>query len=219
MPSKSDRSKLRSLWERFLNALFVARFPGSARYWEMRYRLGGTSGAGSYGPDRQYKATFLNRFFRVHDVASVIDFGFGDGSQLQDLHVRRYLGFDVSPAAVERCRALFANDSTKEFQLVSDYRGERAQASLSLDVLYHLVEDEVFDLYLARLFSAAERWVIVYATNNEDGRAVRGRHVRDRAFTAIAAERFAEFRLVESPPRPPELDNVDGASFFVFERA
>ncbi|HEX5122731.1 MAG TPA: class I SAM-dependent methyltransferase [Rhodanobacteraceae bacterium] len=202
-----------------MNALFLARFPGSARYWEMRYRLGGTSGAGSYGPDRQYKATFLNRFFRVHEVKSVIDFGFGDGSQLQDLAMRRYLGFDVSAAAVERCRALFANDATKEFRLVGDYHGEQAEASLSLDVLYHLVEDDVFDLYLARLFSAAERWVIVYATNVEDARAVRGKHVRDRAFTAIVAARFPDFRLVESPPRPPELDNAEGASFFVFERS
>jgi hypothetical protein len=201
-----------------LNALFLARFPGSARYWDMRYRLGGTSGAGSYGPDRQYKATFLNRFVRTHDVQSVIDFGFGDGSQLEDLIVKRYLGFDVSPAAVERCRTLFANDPTKAFRLVGDYRGEQAEASLSLDVLYHLVEDSVFDLYLARLFSAARRWVIVYATNVDDARAVRGRHVRDRAFTPIVAERFPEFRLVESPPRPAELDNAEGASFFVFER-
>lgn len=202
-----------------LNALFLARFPGSARYWEMRYRLGGTSGAGSYGPDRQYKATFLNRFFRTHDVKSVIDFGFGDGSQLQDLVVKQYLGFDVSPAAVERCRALFAGDPTKEFRLVDDYRGERAEVSLSLDVLYHLVEDEVFDAYLARLFAASQRWVIVYATNRDDTRAARGKHVRDRAFTATASSRFPDFRLVESPPRPPELENVEGASFFVFERA
>jgi len=185
----------------------------------MRYRLGGTSGAGSYGPDRQYKATFLNRFFRMHDVQMVIDFGFGDGSQLQDLVMKRYLGFDVSPAAVERCRALFANDATKEFRLVGDYRGEQAEVSLSLDVLYHLVEDSVFDLYLARLFSASQRWVIVYATNVEDARPIRGRHVRDRAFTALAALRFPEFRLVESPPRPTELDDPDGATFFVFERS
>src|SRR5689334_4714179 len=135
MSSRNDRSRLRKWWERVLNALFLARFPGSARYWEMRYRLGGTSGAGSYGPDRQYKATFLNRFFRTHDVKSVIDFGFGDGSQLQDLVVKQYLGVDVSPAAVERCRALFAGDPTKEFRLVDDYRGERAEVSLSLDVL------------------------------------------------------------------------------------
>jgi hypothetical protein len=184
----------------------------------MRYRLGGTSGAGSYGPDRQYKATFLNRFFRMHDVQTVIDFGFGDGSQLQDLVMKRYLGFDVSPAAVERCRAMFANDPTKEFRLVGDYRCEQADASLSLDVLYHLVEDQVFDLYLARLFGAAQRWVIIYATNVEDARPIRGKHVRDRAFTAIVSARFSEFRLIEAPPRPAELDDSDGATFFVFER-
>ena len=56
MPPTRERSKLRKLWERALNAVFLARFPGSARYWDLRYRMGGTSGAGSYGRDKAYKA-------------------------------------------------------------------------------------------------------------------------------------------------------------------
>ena len=145
----------------------------------------------------------------------MIDFGFGDGSQLAELMIRNYLGFDVSQAAVERCRALFADDRSKQFRLAGEYAGERAQASLSLDVLYHLVEDEVFDAYLARLFQAAERWVVVYSTNNDDDRSLRGRHVRDRAFTRIVAERYPDFDLVDTPARPADLDGAgtEGSSF------
>lgn len=220
MSSPSGRSKLRSLWERALNAVFLAGFPGSARYWDLRYRLGGTSGAGSYGADNLYKATFLNRLFDRYGITSVIDFGFGDGSQLKDLRIARYVGFDVSPAAVKRCREMFADDASKEFRLVGDYRNERADASLSLDVLYHLVEDEVFDAYLERLFSAGNRFVVVYATNVEDDRKLRGRHVRHRAFTDIVARRFPAFALIDTPRRPAGLDDATpvGASFFVFER-
>jgi hypothetical protein len=202
-----------------LNLLTSLRFPGSARYWEMRYRTGGDSGEGSYGAEAQYKATFLNAFVKQHAVASIVDFGCGDGNQLRDLRVPRYQGFDVSDAAIARCRERYAGDATKTFKPLGEYANERADVAMSLDVLYHLVEDDVFEAYLARLFAAAGKWVIVYATNYDDGRIVRGRHVRHRRFTD-AAERLAPaFRLIESPPRPQELEG-DGerASFFVFER-
>jgi hypothetical protein len=219
MATTNGRSTFRRLLDRALNALALARFPGSARYWDLRYRMGGTSGAGSYGEEQACKTEFLNRLFRARGIRSVIDFGFGDGSQIAALEMDAYLGFDVSAAAVERCRARFAGDAKKRFRLVREYAGERADASLSLDVLYHLVEDDVFDDYLARLFGASNRWVVIYATNRDDGRALRGRHVRDRAFTGLVAQRFPAFSLVDAPARPAHLDDAGGASFFVFERA
>jgi SAM-dependent methyltransferase len=202
-----------------LNLLTSLRFPGSARYWEMRYRTGGDSGEGSYGAEAQYKATFLNAFVKQHPVGSIIDFGCGDGNQLRDLRVPQYLGFDVSDAAIARCRERYAGDATKTFKPLREYASERGDVATSLDVLYHLVEDEVFDAYLRRLFDAARKWVIVYATNYDDDRVVRGRHVRHRKFTDSAARLAPAFRLIESPPRPRELEGAgERASFFVFER-
>ena len=43
-------------------------FPGSASYWELRYRNGGTSGAGSYGRLAEFKAEVLNEFVRVKGI-------------------------------------------------------------------------------------------------------------------------------------------------------
>lgn len=40
--------------------------------------------------------------------------------------------------------------STKQFKVVVDYNGERADLALSLDV-YHLVEDAVFEEYMTLL--------------------------------------------------------------------
>jgi predicted TPR repeat methyltransferase len=186
----------------------------------MRYRTGGDSGEGSYGAEAQYKATFLNAFVKQHSVESIVDFGCGDGNQLRDLRVPRYLGFDVSAAAIARCRERYAGDATKTFKTLGEYAGERADVSMSLDVLYHLVEDDVFEAYLRRLFDAAEKWVVVYATNYDDRRVVRGRHVRHRRFTDSVARLAPAFRLAASPPRPHELEGAgERASFFVFERA
>lgn len=35
-------------------------FPGTADYWENRYAKGGTSGAGSYGRQAEWKAEIVN---------------------------------------------------------------------------------------------------------------------------------------------------------------
>jgi hypothetical protein len=85
----------------------------SAQYWRNRYRSGGNSGAGSYGRLANFKAEIVNAFVREHDVASVIEFGCGDGAQLTLADYPSYLGFDVADESVELCRSKFAKDSTK----------------------------------------------------------------------------------------------------------
>lgn len=216
----ADGNDAMSLRQRLLNLLGNFGFEGSAEYWNTRYRRGGTSGAGSFGGDARYKTEFLNALIERHGIDAVVDFGCGDGNQLEGLRVARYLGFDVSPAAVELCRARYANDAGKSFRTIDTYAGERAPAAFSLDVIYHLVEDAVFLEYLDRLFGAGERLVVVYSSNVEDRRVLRARHVRHRCVTAAVAARHPEFELIEQPPRPPELGGPapQSASFFVFRR-
>lgn len=75
-------------------------FHGSARYWELNYARGGTSGPGSYYASAEAKATFLNEFVRARDVRSVIEFGCGDGNQLSLADYPSYIGLDVSRSAL-----------------------------------------------------------------------------------------------------------------------
>ncbi len=58
-------------------------FPGSDKYWEQRYAVGGNSGVGSYGKFANFKAEVINKFVREHKIKSVIEFGCGDGNQLK----------------------------------------------------------------------------------------------------------------------------------------
>ena len=146
--------------------LSISPFPGSASYWNKRYLSGGNSGVGSYGKFAEFKAGVLNDFVRENSVKSVIEYGCGDGNQLKRADYPQYIGFDVSPAAIAKCRSLFADDCTKQFRLVSEYAGDTAELTLSLDVIYHLVEDDVFDSYMRRLFGSATRFVIIYLSNN-----------------------------------------------------
>jgi len=195
----------------------ASAFAGSRDYWETRYASGSNSGVGSYGKFAEFKAEFLNAFVAEQHIASVIEFGCGDGNQLALARYPDYLGFDVSATAVAACRARHAGDASRRFQLIDDYAGETAELSLSLDVLYHLVEDEVFERYMARLFDAATRYVIVYSSNSERGVEQASPHVRHREFTRwVAAQRPAWRLLHHVPNRYPYTGDYRTGSFADF---
>jgi SAM-dependent methyltransferase len=192
----------------------------SAEYWSERYRDGGHSGAGSYGRLAEFKAEVLNAFVARHAITTVIEFGSGDGAQLELATYPRYVGYDVAERSLQLCRERFAGDPTKAFVHTDAYAGEQAELSLSLDVIYHLVEDPVFELYMTRLFDAGERFVIVYASNVDE--ATTASHVRHRRFTDWVAAHRPEFTLVEHIPNryPLVSDPAEEsfADFFVFAR-
>lgn len=202
-------------------------FNHSAQYWDDRYRLAGNSGAGSYGCLADFKAEVLNRFVASEQIRSVIEFGCGDGNQLSLACYPRYTGFDVSEHALQRCRDRFAGDESKAFLPVSAWNGHQAELTLSLDVIYHLIEDDVFTRYMATLFRSASRFVIIYASNNEQLNALLGghvKHVRHRKFTDwIVNNMTASWVLHDWVPNKYPFDirdqnNTSFADFYIFRR-
>src|ERR1700754_3603743 len=83
-------------------------FTSSAEYWEERYRYGGNSGAGSYNRLAAFKANVLNEFVAANDIRSVIEFGSGDGAQLELAKYPDYTGVDVSDTVLDVTRLKFA---------------------------------------------------------------------------------------------------------------
>src|SRR5690554_4632414 len=207
---------------RWLRRLFRSQkrplpFTHSQEYWEQRYASGGHSGAGSYRKFAQFKAQTLNRFVAEHAIESVIEFGCGDGNQLLLAQYPQYLGIDVSPTAIAVCRRLFAEDQAKTFRLLSDYADETAELALSLDVIYHLVEDDVFADYMHTLFGAAKRFVIIYASNFDDPERRAGPHVRHRRFTDWVEDNCPGWVLsLHIPNKYPYRGNYRKGSFADF---
>jgi hypothetical protein len=196
-------------------------FPGSAAYWEKRYAGGETSGAGSYGVLAKFKAEVLNGFVREHGVRTVMEFGCGDGNQLSLADYMSYMGLDVAPTSIDLCSQRFASDPTKSFYIydtrrfIDNARIFRADLTLSLDVIYHLVEDEIFEGYMRHLFAAADRNVIIYATNYVIPDP--GVHVRHRNFTPWVSANLPDWRLAETIKNAYRQEGGI-ADFFVFER-
>jgi len=206
-------------------------FPGSAAYWEGRYASGGNSGDGSRGTNAEFKAEVLNKFVAEQGIESVIEFGCGDGEQLSLAEYPRYLGFDVSPTQLRRTMERYADDSTKSFAL---YDGDSfadpagfvtADMAMSLDVIYHLIEDHVYDLHLKHVFGAARRHVVLFTGDASDPSLAGdfAPHVRIRPVLKDVEERYPEWRLRERipNPRPWREFGSEGsiADFFIYERA
>lgn len=196
----------------------------SGDYWNGRYASGGNSGAGSYGRLAEYKARFINELVAQRGIQSVIEFGSGDGNQCSMLNIDHYIGVDISPVVVEACRARFAGRAGWRFLTDAEYRAAPMQAdlSMSLDVIYHLVEDEVFHRYMATLFDAAQRFVLVYSSDAD--MPSRASHVRHRRYSDWIREFARPFELAEAydhpyPMRPgSDPRTTSFASFKLFSR-
>ncbi len=199
---------------------FFAPFKGSRRYWADRYESGGNSGAGSYGNLAHYKADFLNRFVAQNNIQSVIELGCGDGNQLSLAGYPHYLGFDISSKAIEMCRERFQSDSTKTFKLMNEYNGEKADAALSLDVIFHLIEDDIYQKYMETLFNSGRDFVIIYASNTAKRKFVQLPHVKHRRFTDWVNAKAKSWQLIkhipDQPPFPENTKDKFSVDFYVF---
>jgi cyclopropane fatty-acyl-phospholipid synthase-like methyltransferase len=197
-------------------------FGDSSTYWEKRYQQGKTSGVGSYGRLAEFKAEVLNDFVAKNRVESVIEFGCGDGTQLSLATYPRYVGVDVAPGSIALCEKRFAGDDTKKFYLTTQLpKGiGKYDLAISLDVVYHLVEDAVFEAYMRSLFAHAGRYAVIYSSDKIEASGVP--HVRHRRFTdwikSNASEwqqsQFIPNRYPEDPKRP---DDTSFADFYFFQ--
>lgn len=192
-------------------------FESSDSYWKARYIAGGNSGPGSFDRLAEFKAEMVNTFVMENRIASVIEYGCGDGNQLSLAKYPKYIGFDVSPDAIAKCSKRFANDETKTFKLMEYYEGETAELTLSLDVIYHLVEDVVFIEYVERLFDSSERFVVIYSSDSDENPKDAPPHIRHRKFSKWVADNKVEWTLLNHiPNRYPVIGNSKSGSFSDF---
>lgn len=192
----------------------------SKDYWETRYARGGTSGSGSYNRLAQFKAEIINDFIQKHQITSMIEWGCGDGNQLGLFLPIDYVGYDVSKTAVEICRKKYPNTN----KVFVSYDGtkqsvEKRELALSLDVIYHLVEDDVFENYMYNLFNSSTRYICIYSNNYD---LDMGAHQKNRSFTGYVGEKFPEWTQISMiknryPFDPKDPDNTSLADFYIYE--
>ena len=87
-----------------------------------------------------------------------------------------------------------------------------ADCALSLDVIFHLLEDDVFAANMQNLFNCGRRFVIVYGTDEEE---IRRKHVsvRLRKYSDYIAANIPEFRAALRVTRKEGFGD-----FYLYER-
>ena len=198
----------------------------SKYYWEKRYSRGGNSGPGSYKHLAIFKASVINKFVNINNISTVIEWGSGDCNQLTLANYKHYIGYDVSQTAVNICKKKFYKYSTKKFFYLSDNftNNEKADLSISLDVIYHLIEDDVYDVYMNNLFKSSNKYIIIYSSNLDGKKIKTGRYVKHRIFTDwIKRYMSKNWRLKEYiPNKYPLISKYNGtqsfSNFYIYEK-
>ena len=126
-------------------------------FWDNRYKNKGNSGKGSYGLLANFKAEIINNFINENNIYNVIEFGCGDGNQCSLFKIDNYLGLDISPYIINYCNNKFENNSKYNFKIYNnDYlNSEKYELSLSLDVIYHILDDNEYKKYMEDLFNSS----------------------------------------------------------------
>ena len=197
-------------------------FFSSSKYWEERYENGKNSGPGSYGNLAEFKAEVINSFVRENVISTVLEFGCGDGNQLSLCQYPNYIGIDVSHKAIEICKTKFSKDETKTFINYSDHKDERAEVCLSLDVIFHLVEDSTYSEYMKKIFESAEKYVVIYSSNHENNEKS-ALHVRHRKFTEWVENEKPEWELFRTTknryPFNGDINTTSFCDFYFYKRS
>ncbi len=197
----------------------------SGSFWENHYQKNGNSGTGSYGRLAEFKAEIVNRFLEKEQIQTVIEIGCGDGNQISLIHYQSYTGVDVSDFIIEKNRIRYQEDKTKQFFCAETDREKystfRYEMAISMDVIFHLLEDSVFYRYMDDLFAFAERFVIIYSSNHEE--YTRWPEYRHRNFMSYIQEKISGWELQQFIPNryPYKIgmeETTSASDFYIFKK-
>ncbi len=124
---------------------------------------------------------------------------------------------------MKSCEDRFRDDCTKRFLLYDNtfpFKQNElhpADLTLSIDVLYHLVEDEVFGVYVKNLFHYSNEYVLIYSSDFE--RAHHSPHQVDRRFSPLIQEKIREFQLITKIINPHKGEETMSDWYFYRRRS
>ena len=177
----------------------------SIEYWENRYKFGGDSGIGSKGILAEYKTQFINNFVEKNDINSVCELGCGDTLFLQYI-IPEFTGYDVSEFIINENRKKSKHIFTTNINELTSY-----ELTISMDVILHLMEEDIYKQYIVDLFRLSSRYVIIYSPNRNQ--IFSEIHNKFREFMPDVPKNF---KLIEHVINPHKGDNTQ-ADFYVFE--
>lgn len=183
-------------------------------YWENRYKTrtkkakGYGSGAGSEGDENNYKTAFVNNFIKENNIKTVVDYGCGAGNFTLNLTgFEKYQGYDISESCIAFCKSRF-RDMKIWFTSILSEVDTTAELSLSIDVLFHQVNDEDYFNYLKNLFR--HKYVIIYSHDTDENKVI-NEHVLFRKISDTIAKEYPHYRLIKA------IYGYDSKKFMIYK--
>lgn len=195
-------------------------------YWEPWYQreeIG--SGDGSRGILLEYKANSLNAIYEKYHVGNVFDFGCGDGYLVSKLNCKTYYGVDISETSVKLCNErvnkpnfyfekghfyeqtidVVAYNYTSKFKVSPDI-------VTCIDVLYHIIDEAVFNKTVENIFSIGAKVVVLYTIPDEKAldKYIAGMYPRTMA--PILSKVAKDYTMVERK----KIQLGSNADFFIY---
>jgi hypothetical protein len=177
----------------------------SKEYWENRYMSGSDSGIGSKGILAKYKAYIINQFVKENNIQTVCELGCGD-VQFTLYNIPEFTGYDVSSFIIEKNKKIYKHKFTTSIDELTSY-----DLTMSLDVILHLIEDEVYYQYMKDLFRLSNKYVLIYSPNKNQ--ILGGVHNKYREFLPDVPENFKLLQFINNPHKGEHTQ----ADFFIFK--
>lgn len=197
----------------------------SGKFWDNLYRNNGNSGTGSYNKLAKFKAEVVNEFLKEENIKTTIEFGCGDGNQLSLINYNYYVGVDVSSNIIDKNRDKFHdNDKRKFFYTLNErdkYIDDIYDLSISMDVIFHLIEDDVYAKYMEDLFKVSKKYVIIYSSNHEE--YTRWPEFRHRNFLGYIQKNIKGWELDKFIPNKypyfiGQEETTSTSDFYIFKK-
>lgn len=202
---------------KFSSFIYNKYIISSNAYWENRYKENGNSGSGSYGRLAEFKSTVINDIIQEFKIQTVSELGVGDGNNLKLYKgFKKYIGYDVSKTIVNRNRDKFP-DNKYQFYLLDEIDIQKSELFMSLDVIYHLIEDSIYLSHINQLFSNSSNLVLIYSSNYN---SVKYRHVRHRKFSDDIPENYKLIKYIQNkyPAAQDDPENTSIADFYLYQK-
>jgi hypothetical protein len=188
----------------------------SNEYWDTRYKNKGNSGRGSRGLLRFWKWRIIKRYLNINE-ASVIDVGCGDLAFWGEKSCNKYTGIDISPTIIEinknkKPNWEFIVGNAETFQKMP-----AAEVVFCFDILFHILNDQVYKKILDNLVIYSNKYVFVYTwkTNPFEPEIEDGTYQMYRDFEKyVPLFQKSGFQLIERKDPPKYIDKYGAMWIF-----
>jgi len=184
------------------------------KYWDERYKKGLSSGKGSQGEFKTFKADYINNMIKIYGINTIGELGTGDGNMLSSYTgFKEYYGYDISKIAIDKCSEIFKNRPDLNFVYnISDI--PIVDLSMSIDVSYHIIDEKIFYEHLEYLYNISKNYILIYTVNTDDNHG-KAAHIKYRRTNDIFLDNH-KVKLIDCTPNP--IEGYGHVRFYLYEK-